>query len=156
MRWINLCRWLTLERTRYSYGWRFPERLKEPAAQEEMSAWSLGDYEGLVGEWATIWLMVGGIAVVPGYWIILQWAPQFATAFGVLILIGPLSAIVCFLEIYIRWLMGLLLPNSPLGLLPGRPSFFNSGSLLLSSLATYALIPILYVFLETHVMPAEL
>lgn len=76
MRWINFCRWLTLERTRYSYGWRFPERLKEPAAQEEMSAWSLGDYEGLVGEWATIWLMVGGIAVVPGYWIILQWAPS--------------------------------------------------------------------------------
>lgn len=71
-------------------------------------------------------------------------------------LIGPLSAIVCFLEIYLRWLIGLLLPNSPLGLLPGRPSFFNSGSLLRSSLATYGLIPLLYVFLETHVMPAEL
>lgn len=90
----------------------------------------------MVGEWAALWLVVGGVAVVPGYWVILQWAPQLATAFGVLILIGPLSALVCLIEIYIRWLIGFLLPNSPVGLLPGRPSFFNRGSLLLSSLAT--------------------
>lgn len=65
MRWINLCRWLTLERTRHTYGWKFPKRLEEPATQEEMSAWSLGNYERLVGEWAAIWLMVGGVARSP-------------------------------------------------------------------------------------------
>lgn len=156
MSWINVCRWLTLQRTRRTHGWNFPKRLKEPAARREMSAWSLRDYELMVGEWAALWLVVGGIAVVPGYWVILQWAPQLATAFGVLILIGPLSALVCLIEIYIRWLIGFLLPNSPVGLMPGRPSFFNRGSLLLSSLATYALIPILYVFLDTYVMPAGL
>ena len=156
MRWINLCRWLTLERTRHTYGWKFPKRLKEPAAQAEMSAWSLGNYERLIGEWAAIWLMVGGVAVVPGFWIILQWAPQLGTPFGVLILLGPLSALVCFLEIYIRWLIGLLLPNSSLGLLPGRPSFFNSGSLLFSSLATYDLIPLLYVFIDSQLKPPGL
>ncbi len=80
--------------------------------------------------------------------------PPLTTAFGVLILIGPLSALVCLIEIYIRWLIGLLLPNSPVGLLPGRPSFSNRGSLLVSSLATYALMPLLYVFLDTYVMPA--
>lgn len=154
MAWINLCRWLTLQQARRANGWNFPNRLKEPAIQEEMSAWSLRDYELLVSEWAAIWLVAGGVAVVPGYWIILQWAPQLATAFGVLILIGPLSGILCLLEIYIRWLIGILLPNSPVGLLPGRPNFFDEASLLVSSLATYVLIPILYVFIDTHLMPA--
>lgn len=105
MSWINVCRWLTLQRTRHTHGWNFPKRLKEPAAREEMSARSLRDYELMVGEWAALWLVVGGVAVVSGYWVILQWAPQLATAFGVLILIGPLSALVCLIEIYIRWLI---------------------------------------------------
>ena len=144
---LNICRWLTFQRTRRYYGWNFAEQLKDPNVRDELRYWALRDNELAVLGWAATWLMAGAIAVVPGSWVILQLAPSLFTGFVVVLLIGPLSGILCMLEIYVRWLIGIFFPESPAAL-PGGPSLFEGMSLLISSLATYVLIPILYVFVE--------
>jgi hypothetical protein len=63
-----------------------------------------------------------------------------------------LAGVLCALEIYIRWLIGLWFPESP-ARLPGGPSLIEGNSLLASSLVTYALIPVLYILVETVVLP---
>lgn len=144
---INFCQWITFQQTRRYYDWNLAERLKDPALREEMREWSLRDNELAIGEWGMACLMVGSIVVLPVTWALLQWAPQLLTGFGVLLILGPVAAILCLFEIYVRWLIGLLFPGSRIAL-PGGPSLLEEKSLLVSSLATLALIPALYVLID--------
>jgi hypothetical protein len=143
---INFCQWITFQCARGIYGWNLAERLKDPALREEMRDWSLRDNELAIGEWGFAWLMFGSIAVLPVTWALLQWAPQLVTGFMELLMLGPVAAILCLLEIYVRWLIGWLFPASPVAL-PGGPSLLEGKSLLVSSVATLALIPVLYVLI---------
>jgi hypothetical protein len=90
--------------------------------------------------------------VIPITWALLQWAPWLIASMTVVALLGPLAGVLCALEIYIRWLIGLWFPESP-ARLPGGPSLIEGNSLLASSLVTYALIPVLYILVETVVLP---
>lgn len=150
---INFCRWLTFQRTRRYYGWNLAERLKNPALREEFREWSLRENELAIVGWSAAWLTIAAIAVVPGSWVIIQWAPQLFAGFLVVLVIGPLSGVLCMLEIYVRWLIGLVSPGSPAAL-PGGPSIIEGNSLLVSSLATYLLIPILYIFIDRVLLTA--
>jgi hypothetical protein len=141
---INFCQWITFQCARGIYGWNLTERLKDPALREEMREWSLRDNELAIGQWGFAWLMVGSIAVLPVSWALRQWAPQMFTGFLELLMLGPVAAILCLLEIYARWLIGLLSPQSPVAL-PGGPSLLEGKSLLASSLATFTLLLALYV-----------
>lgn len=150
---INFCRWLTFQRTRRYYGWNLAERLKNPALREEFREWSLRENELAIVGWSAPWLTIAAIAVVPGSWVMIQWAPRFFAGFLVVLVIGPLSGVLCMLEIYVRWLIGLVSPGSPVAL-PGGPSIIEGNSLLVSSLATYLLIPILYIFIDRVLLTA--
>ncbi|GAB12902.1 hypothetical protein ARGLB_028_00270 [Arthrobacter globiformis NBRC 12137] len=150
---INLCRWLTFQRTRRYYGWNLAERLKSSSLREELREWSLRDNELAVMEWAFAWLTIAGVAVIPVTWALLQWAPWLIPTITVVGLIGPVAGVLCAFEIYGRWLIGRWFPSSP-ARLPGGPSIIEGNSLLASSLATYALIPVLYIFLDAVVLPA--
>lgn len=153
MKRINICRWLTFQRTRRYYGWNLAERLRNPDLQEEFREWTLRENELAVMEWAFAWLTVAGVAVLPVTWVLLQWAPWMVPTMTVVALLGPLAGVLCALEVYIRWLIGLWFPRSP-ARLPGGPSVIEGNSLLASSLATYALIPVLYISLEAVLNPA--
>src|SRR5690242_17956702 len=107
MKWINLCRWLTFQRTRRYYGRNLAEQLKDPSLQEELREWTLRDNELAVMEWAFAWLTIAGVAVLPVTWVLVQWAPWLVPTMTLVALLGPLAGILSALEVYIRWLIGL-------------------------------------------------
>lgn len=144
---LNVCRWLTQQRTRRYYGWNFAKQLKDPAVREELRHWSLRENELAVAEWAVTWLVAGAIVFLPLAWVILQWVPSMFTAFVVVVVIGPLSGVLCLLEIYGRWLIGRFFPESRAAL-PGGACLFEGQSLMVSSVATYVLIPVLFIVID--------
>ena len=149
VKYVNFCRWLSFQNARRVEGWNLAERIEKPEMQQELREWSLRDNELAITGWAAYWIMVGSIALVPVGWLLLEWlqARPLFSAFALAILLGPIAAIFCYVEILIRWLIGFVFPHSKLAI-PGGPTVIEGNSLLVSSLVTYASIPVLYFFID--------